>query len=61
MPVSVLHSRDKTMNIINKVLSLLKFLRVRKLMMNKYKKINKVIIERNKYSEEKKVVISSLT
>lgn len=61
VPVSVLHFRGKTMNMINKVLSLLKVFRVRKLMMNKHKKINEVIIERNKYSEEKKVVISSLT
>lgn len=61
VPVSVLHFRGKTMNMINKVLSLLKVLRVRKLMMNKHKKINEVIIEWNKYSEEKKVVISSLT
>lgn len=52
VPVSVLHFRGKIMNMINKILSLLKVLRVRKLMMNKHKKINKVIIEWNKYSEE---------
>lgn len=61
MPVSVLDSRDTTMNTISQFLALLKVLMGRKLTMNKYKTINKIIIEWNKFSEEKKRVISSLT
>lgn len=40
VPASVLDSRDTMMNKINKILALLKVLMGRKLMMNKYKKIN---------------------
>lgn len=61
VPVSVLDPRDTTMNTISQFLALLKVLMGRKLIMNKYKKVNKIIMEWNKYSKEKKGVISSLT